>query len=174
MYPLVGRLDRNRRTLGLVRISTQAPLAGCDCDSCGRWPCAGWPYFNPCTPCGVRRYPRRFFLWDKSTFQSTHPLRGATPCLHISTFMGGISIHASLAGCDRRQRHHDPRRNHISIHAPLAGCDVALKAGAALLKISIHAPLAGCDSAHLHDIADRPYFNPRTPCGVRLWGKRGT
>ena len=100
--------------------------------------------FNPRTPCGVRltgpALPSRALL-----FQSTHPLRGATPprspgsaamsnfnprtpcgvrrhCLHISTFMGGISIHAPLAGCDAYIRMLIAQ-DAISIHAPLAGCD---------------------------------------------------
>ena len=76
MYPLVGRLDRNRRTLGLVRISIHAPLAGCDAGR-GRF-CRRREDFNPRTPCGVRltgpALPSRALL-----FQSTHPLRGATP-----------------------------------------------------------------------------------------------
>ena len=33
--------------------------------------------------------------------------------------------------------------------------------------ISIHAPLAGCDSNSENLRTRRPYFNPRTPCGVR-------
>ena len=34
-----------------------------------------------------------------------------------------ISIHAPLAGCDRRRSVPALRFGHISIHAPLAGCD---------------------------------------------------
>ena len=34
--------------------------------------------------------------------------------------------------------------------------------------ISIHAPLTGCDSAHRAPPQPSPYFNPRTPHGVRL------
>ena len=59
---------------------------------------------------------------------------------------GGISIHAPLAGCDRRHRH---RRR--------------------IPRISIHAPLAGCDVRHLCQRREgRQHFNPRTPRGVRL------
>ena len=35
------------------------------------------------------------------------------------------------------------------------------------LRISIHAPHAGCDSSLLCAEPFYPYFNPRTPCGVR-------
>ena len=54
MYPLVGRLDRNRRTLDLVRISIHAPLAGCDAIHAGSF-YGTRVHFNPRTPCGVRR-----------------------------------------------------------------------------------------------------------------------
>ena len=37
-----------------------------------------------------------------------------------------------------------------------------------LYHISIHAPLAGCDSLKNGQKAINAYFNPRTPCGVRL------
>ena len=78
------------------------------------------------------------------TFQSTHPLRGATIC--------GRPIVDAIP---------------ISIHAPLAGCDPVDAASSSVLPISIHAPLAGCDLAGLTNICIPPNFNPRTPCGVR-------
>ena len=60
-----------------------------------------WPmiHFNPRTPCGVRpggqRLERRI-----RTFQSTHPLRGATTDADLASAPRIISIHAPLAGCD--------------------------------------------------------------------------
>ena len=101
-------------------------------------------YFNPRTPCGVRlgllAFKRVF-----AKFQSTHPLRGATlPAAHAGA--------AFL----------------ISIHAPLAGCDLAGFQESIRKKISIHAPLAGCDERPGEGLDGRRYFNPRTPCGVRL------
>ena len=36
-------------------------------------------------------------------------------------------------------------------------------------SISIHAPLAGCDKEKKSDNASDTDFNPRTPCGVRLF-----
>ena len=38
---------------------------------------------------------------QQKRFQSTHPLRGATMDADIAGCVGGISIHAPLAGCDR-------------------------------------------------------------------------
>ena len=56
----------------------------------------------------------------------------------------------------------------ISIHAPLAGCDSNHAVIRGKPWISIHAPLAGCDSPTGAPKQPHMYFNPRTPCGVRL------
>ena len=58
----------------------------------------------------------------------------------------------------------------ISIHAPLAGCDGWRWAERYAGWISIHAPLAGCDPRLAARGSGSPYFNPRTPCGVRHGG----
>ena len=188
MYPLVGRLDRNRRTLGLVRISIHAPLAGCDDGD----------------------FRVGFFL-DGISIHA--PLAGCDECDSQQRYERlQISIHAPLAGCDHGGA---PVRIPvpISIHAPLAGCDTAtltwqrsyeqfqsthpLRGATQVLRltellslvfqsthplrgatprrtanrsgfpISIHAPLAGCDSSMLRSRYLKLYFNPRTPCGVR-------
>ena len=174
MYPLVGRLDRNRRTLGLVRISTLAPLAGCDA---GFFAFAGGgENFNPRTPCGVRLRSLSSSAISTS-FQSTHPLRGAT-AVRLHRFLDlDISIHAPLAGCDacgrssqRRRKYFNPRTPcgvrqgfmyrgvdaviFQSTH-PLRGATVSPLVGMAMEDISIHAPLAGCDAAHQHHRGDR-------------------
>ena len=101
-------------------------------------------YFNPRTPCGVR-HAVLSVSWLISSFQSTHPLRGAT---------------------GRRPRGH--LDGNISIHAPLAGCDADYFAAEEDRFISIHAPLAGCDASVSTATTWTRYFNPRTPCGVRL------
>ena len=63
-----------------LKISIHAPLAGCDHKMLI---CAfGLCYFNPRTPCGVRRSPCRLRACSARTFQSTHPLRGATAKMH--------------------------------------------------------------------------------------------
>ena len=145
-------------------ISIHAPLAGCDYYRCSSYQV--YMYFNPRTPCGVRR---TFLQWHFFCieFQSTHPLRGATRYRNQHCPWQTISIHAPLAGCDPRpstcgqcRRDFNPRTpcgvrlgclassgsgRNISIHAPLAGCDKPLFSRAARRFISIHAPLAGCD-----------------------------
>ena len=80
-------------------------------------------YFNPRTPCGVRRR-----------------IAGMTQ------ERWAISIHAPLAGCDLRLTADGHAGFAISIHAPLAGCDDVIDAATGeVVCISIHAPLAGCD-----------------------------
>ena len=57
-------------------ISIHAPLAGCDSrTTSSRRPAA---HFNPRTPCGVRPPTGQRRVLGNA-FQSTHPLRGATP-----------------------------------------------------------------------------------------------
>ena len=79
------------------RISIHAPLAGCDDKLSG--PARPGDYFNPRTPCGVRRAD-----WAAVALSDA------------------ISIHAPLAGCDCYYCYL-LLCNSISIHAPLAGCD---------------------------------------------------
>ena len=104
----------------------------------------------------------------RSSFQSTHPLRGATVRGNIPTRGDKISIHAPLAGCDylqpciqRVERHFNPRTpcgvrlgrqgvtNKLNDFNPRTPCGVRLSLRtrwASLTQISIHAPLAGCDT----------------------------
>ena len=72
-------------------------------------------------------------------------------------------------GVRRAKRVVVPPTIFISIHAPRAGCDARLPEERWKDIISIHAPRAGCDTSRATSFArHRPYFNPRTPCGVRL------
>ena len=124
--------------------------------------------FNPRTPCGVRRRTRRTDLL-RATFQSTHPLRGATLHNLDKTISSFISIHAPLAGCDFRQHSKatgrlgfqstHPLRGATALRQtllcqplrfqsthPLRGATAPITNVDDLVTISIHAPLAGCDS----------------------------
>ena len=78
-------------------------------------------------------------------FQSTHPMRGATPII-------------------QRLR----KRRTISIHAPHAGCDNSACWRHATQSIfqSTH-PMRGATSGATPRSSSCPHFNPRTPCGVR-------
>jgi len=79
-------------------ISIHAPHAGCDPQKPYHF--AFFKDFNPRTPCGVR--PNGNTVKIKIfKFQSTHPMRGATPENQYFGFdFGFISIHAPHAGCD--------------------------------------------------------------------------
>ncbi len=146
--------------------------------------------FNPRTPCGVR-HDLLFSSQFLACISIHAPLAGCDSkvnhCLRLCVV---ISIHAPLAGCDGVQPEGKPaaeafqsthplrgatvrvgggvRGVDISIHAPLAGCDVLLQIVIVVEHaISIHAPLAGCDQRLTLVCGLHPYFNPRTPCGVR-------
>ena len=156
-----------------VDISIHAPLAGCDNIQCVFAVSAC--YFNPRTPCGVRRR-----LSASATPPDNH-FNPRTPCgvrrakSTPAIFFVPISIHAPLAGCDGSE----VRRNTVkpnfnprtpcgvrqtglagdtswtafqSTH-PLRGATAKLVAQYIESGISIHAPLAGCD-----------FFSPPTRC----------
>ena len=102
-------------------------------------------YFNPRTPCGVRRPHRHQTSGTPSYFNPR------TPC--------GVRPVAPLGAGDP---------GGISIHAPRVGCDIlAASSNDSARTISIHAPRVGCDSGCKYCRPSHRYFNPRTPCGVR-------
>ena len=78
-HPSRGATGEKVRIYGRKRISTHAPLTGCDDDS-------------------VTDFPWQF------SFQSTHPSRGATIQLGLAQMYDSISIHAPLTGCDPVRR----------------------------------------------------------------------
>ena len=57
----------------------------------------------------------------------------------------------------------------ISIHAPRAGRDDFLSGFGSAGTISIHAPRAGRDFQKANNRVALPNFNPRAPCGARLF-----
>ena len=101
-------------------ISIHAPRAGCDIVK--RRENAVFDYFNPRTPCGVRQGDKGD-TGPQGPFQSTHPVRGATPSCGRNHLKWPISIHAPRAGCDPQSRRLKRGSADISIHAPRAGCD---------------------------------------------------
>ena len=146
-------------------ISIHAPRVGCDQKRGLVAPLSF--YFNPRTPCGVRR-----------------------PAARVYARADRISIHAPRVGCDISFLHSihslgyfNPRtpcgvrplahgfRSTPSIFQsthPVWGATTAAAEQLPVLLISIHAPRVGCDKVmrRLSDIDTN--FNPRTPCGVRL------
>ena len=67
---------------------------------------------------------RKDILRHEWEFQSTRPVRGATPAEVYCTFSYTISIHAPRAGRDKDNLLAETAEL-ISIHAPRAGRDVA-------------------------------------------------
>ena len=126
-----------------VQISIHAPRAGCD----RSWGsnCRSEHNFNPRTPCGVRRRISPISLVGL-IFQSTHPVRGATNVAHPGS------------------------REHIKFQSthPVRGATDDMAEMLFAQAISIHAPRAGCDPQAATSPWMQRYFNPRTPCGVRL------
>ena len=79
------------------------------------------------------------------------------------------SIYAPLAGCDDGTFTDKVFSGNISIHAPLAGCDGKSRGLTPDTRRfqSTH-PLRGATSRAPTRTMMPCYFNPRTPCGVRL------
>ena len=100
-------------------------------------------YFNPRTPCGVRHLYQVQSYSDRR-FQSTHPLRGATNDFNSSCILVYISIHAPLAGCDRRTPVDGYGHRDFNPRTPCGVRQVQNKKS-----------------------RNQTNFNPRTPCGVR-------
>ena len=123
-------------------------------------------------------------------FQSTHPMRGATPGVYIT----GVKIKNfnPRTPCGVRRYITQQTKNAIEFQSthPMRGATLYQHRDPSEAKISIHAPHAGCDftqKRHYIDVprfqsthpmrgatpARRPArwkshnFNPRTPCGVR-------
>ena len=101
------------------------------------------------------------------SFQSTHPLRGATLNENVCPRLILISIHAPLAGCDPRRRPLSASALPFQSTHPLRGATAKHNEVVERTYISIHAPLAGCDICARRRPRRSRHFNPRTPCGVR-------
>ena len=79
-------------------------------------------HFNPRSPCGERPV-EGWEARETTLFQSTLPVRGATPTLTMVGCGDNISIHAPRAGSDRDVTVGLVKPSKISIHAPRAGSD---------------------------------------------------
>ena len=141
--PLAGRDGSNLLGLFVLQaISIHAPLAGRDV---GPVSGAGDGHnFNPRAPCGARRLCR-WFLHQTPVFQSTRPLRGATPPYFGSSPWRQHFNPRAPCGARLKVNSRTCTLSQISIHAPLAGRDFRSTSLTLRSSISIHAPLAGRD-----------------------------
>ena len=147
-HPVRGATGSARRRQVRSGISIHAPRAGCD--NAWRYITRRQTDFNPRTPCGVR-LRRCLQSTQTATFQSTHPVRGATWSLSCST--NDPTYFNPRTPCGVRQRNDrqsDYDRTFQSTH-PVRGATQSrhLKRGSA--DISIHAPRAGCDRQAMQD-----------------------
>ena len=126
---------------------------------------------------------------DDDEFQSTLPVRGATPALaqssptssnfnprspcgerrvcvgfapEILRFQSTLPVRGATYAVSMLC--YDPL---ISIHAPRAGSDLAGMWPRLAWMISIHAPRAGSDDCCVPCAWGYSHFNPRSPCGER-------
>ena len=95
--PLRGATARARRPGATAPISIHAPLAGRDLILPKTAACR---VISIHAPLAGRDEANAFAMANGLVFQSTHPLRGATPDHHEPACPPPISIHAPLAGCD--------------------------------------------------------------------------
>ena len=80
-----------------------------------------------------------------------------------------VSIHAPHAGRDH-QRTAMNRQVSVSIHAPHAGRDPsACVIVVSLIVFQSTRPMRGATSAKVQSVSIFLGFNPRAPCGARLW-----
>ena len=126
----------------------------------------GQSYFNPRTPCGVRRFDYVPIL-SHLAFQSTHPLRGATASLRPLRPLRHISIHAPLAGCDGVISFQAAKHAAFQSTHPLRGATKIPTLFRVPMKFQSTHPLRGATGGGIFCFRRRGHFNPRTPCGVR-------
>ena len=104
-------------------------------------------------------------------FQSTLPLRGATPVLAGCPVYRGISIHAPLTGSDINATPLAKSPINFNPRSPYGERPGRVLHLTKCLGISIHAPLTGSDNWTAWPEMPTRYFNPRSPYGERLSGK---
>ena len=128
-------------------------------------------FFNPRTPRGVRRRISVFLLRG-FTISIPAPREGCDEVCRRPVCRRSISIHAPREGCDQTFMSLPLETREFQSTHPARGATMSTLVGSLLSLISIHAPREGCD-ASLFVISNRPpYFNPRTPRGVRRAGLR--
>ena len=157
----------------------------------GCYPAYPYRHFNPRAPCGARLWP---FLptGHHNVFQSTRPLRGATPRVERSAPslpfqstrpLRGATGAGRLSAISKAFQSTRPLRGATTCSGseaagystfqstrPLRGATEQRAVKLAALSISIHAPLAGRDKSVRLIRYMWNDFNPRAPCGARPRG----
>ncbi len=171
----------------MLRVSTHAPLAGCD--EIDKVKEVIGISFNSRAPRGVRpsrltyttgsemfqlTRPSRGATVDHEGyklaplgFQLTRPSRGATAKRECPSSTLWVSTHAPLAGCDTRSSALSQSSKRFNSRAPRGVRLVEDWFNPGAIFVSTHAPLAGCDLRAFSPRMDRSSFNSRAPRGVR-------
>ena len=140
--PVRGATGERSHEPGQGHISIHAPRAGRDHLE-GNRP-EGWT-ISIHAPRAGRDKLTGLVQGSNIIFQSTRPVRGATPCLAI---------------CRRKAHYFNPR-------APCGARRRKYRSKSECASISIHAPRAGRDQRGLSAYPGHRDFNPRAPCGAR-------
>ena len=168
-------------------ISIHAPHAGRDVSLLPRPPLPR--HFNPRAPCGARprcsnchklRRPISIHAphagrdstgslasLQRSRFQSTRPMRGATIALAVNRVLHGFQSTRPMRGATSR-RSTTPRPASFQSTRPMRGA-TPTRAGAAIFPTDFN-PRAPCGArlvSNCHISAGHHDFNPRAPCGAR-------
>ena len=136
------------------------------CDSRRRGMALAGANFNPRTPCGVRLDG----MGNKSTgrtFQSTHPVWGATPSHIRASYLEYDFNPRTPCGVRRRTGGARVQATRFQSTHPVWGATCRSRRTDWCGPISIHAPRVGCDWPRPTGTTWPSNFNPRTPCGVR-------
>ena len=142
-HPVWGATITEKGKARFTDISIHAPRVGCDARHTAI--ASTITDFNPRTPCGVRRQT------SDTRYTKGRYFNPRTPCgvRHAESY--GIAIFGPFQ----------------STH-PVWGATHIFSHFYNLHNISIHAPRVGCDASPQGQKGSYKYFNPRTPCGVRL------
>ena len=126
--------------------------------------------FNPRAPCGARLVVDEHDA-DKTAFQSTRPMRGATRRFRGYRQTLRFQSTRPMRGATMPRKAADAAAG-VSIHAPHAGRDLKCRERLHACDVSIHAPHAGRDIVAGSGRAGASCFNPRAPCGARRRQRR--
>ena len=149
----------------IYQISIHAPRVGCD-EHCMSTPKTSWTFQSTHPVWGATGF--LMVTVRVAKFQSTHPVWGATEWLGQKFLDDAISIHAPRVGCDPEPDQADSQRDDFNPRTPCGVRQDLLIDRCAGHQISIHAPRVGCDDLSVPPEPEPMDFNPRTPCGVRL------
>ena len=164
-HPGRGATRSNQDLYKQYEVSIHAPREGCD---------SGWSRrsndaysFNSRTPGGVRLstyQPVRL----STSFQFTHPGRGATRLRRYPFLAYSVSIHAPREGCDGKARASgNPRAKGFNSRTPGGVRLSSLKLSFGTMKFQFTHPGRGATRASRLLRRLRRCFNSRTPGGVR-------